>query len=276
MRFRNLVHASGRMLCRVLLHPRCRTFAPSVWTYQQLYLLGKRLTEHSEVATLRSLTAPGMIIADVGANIGFYTLQMAAWVGPAGRILAFEPDPLNARLLRTRANAARAANVEVHQLALGDRRGKARLYCSAYNRADNRLGQRHQEPHVEACDVEVRTLDDVLDDRGLTGVHAMKIDVQGHEAQVLRGAQKTMIAGVRWLWLEFSPDHLRGSGSDPERFLEALTALGMDLFEVTEQGDLRPLTDYSEHIRKLGSGYGDVVLIRRPSQSMSDGETQRE
>src|SRR5687768_2304569 len=102
MPFRDLVHAGGRILSRALLHPNWRDRAPNAWIYQRLYLFGNRLTEAREVATLRSLTTPGMIIADVGANIGFYTLQMAAWVGPAGRILAFEPDPFNVRLLRAR------------------------------------------------------------------------------------------------------------------------------------------------------------------------------
>jgi FkbM family methyltransferase len=271
MAFRDLVHAGGRILSRALLHPNWRDRAPNAWIYQRLYLFGKRLTEAREVATLRSLTTPGMIIADVGANIGFYTLQMAAWVGPAGRILAFEPDPFNVRLLRARAEAAQPANVDVYPLALGEAAGTATLYSSAYNRADNRIGQRHQEPHVEACEVAIRTLDDVLAERGLAAIDALKIDVQGHEAQVLRGAQQALGAGVRWIWLEFSPDHLRGSGSDPERFLAGLAGLGMDLFEVTERAELKPLADYRAHTRKLGSGYGDVVLIRKDAGRLSGG-----
>jgi FkbM family methyltransferase len=172
------------------------------------------------------------------------------------------------RLLRARAEAARPANVDVYPLALGEAAGTATLYSSAYNRADNRIGQRHQEPHVEACEVAIRTLDDVLAERGLT-IDALKIDVQGHEAQVLRGARQALGAGVRWVWLEFSPDHLRGSGSDPERFLAGLAGLGMDLFEVTERAELKPLADYRGHTRKLGSGYGDVVLIRKDAGRVS-------
>ena len=263
MGLRDLVHAAGRILTRGLLHPRWRDRGPTAWTYVQLYLLGKRLTERRELSTLRDLIQPGMVIADVGANVGFYTLEMAACVGAGGRILAFEPDPFNFRLLQKRATNAPLGNADVYQVALGDASGRALLYCSAYNRADNRLSRSHTEPHVEACEVSVQTLDEFLRTRGTPAIDALKIDVQGNEAQVLRGARQTLNAGVRWMWVEFSPDHLRGSGSDPEQFLESLAGLGMEMFEVNDKGDLEPVTNYREHTRKIGSSYGDVVVMSK-------------
>jgi FkbM family methyltransferase len=263
MTLRDSVHKAGRVVTRALLNPRWRDRAPVSWTYLQLYLFGKRLTERRELSRLRSLIVPGMVIADVGANAGFYTLEMAARVGPTGRVLAFEPDPFNFHLLQRRARRAPTANIEAFQVALGDETGRAVLYCSAYNRADNRLSPTHAERHVETCDVQVRRLDEFLAARGGPTIDALKIDVQGSEPQVLRGVRETLNAGVRWMWIEFSPEHLRGSGSDPERFLESLGGLGMDVFEVNDQGDLAPVTDYREHTRKMGSSYGDLVLMRR-------------
>jgi FkbM family methyltransferase len=261
MTFRDSVQAVGRVLTRVLLHPRWRHLAPVANIYVALYLAGKRVTEKRELALLQTLVEPGMTIADIGANVGFYAMQMAEWVGAGGRVLAFEPDPFTFELLRQRASAAAPANIEVRQFALGETRGAATLYCSAYNRADNRIGQRHDEPHVESVQIEMRALDEYLAERGLPAVDAMKIDVQGLEAQVLRGAQQT-IARARWIWLEFSPGHLHGAGTDPEAFLESLEMLGMKIFEVTEQGTLEPLADYRAHARRIGSSYGDLVLMR--------------
>jgi FkbM family methyltransferase len=261
MTFRDSVHAAGRVLTRALLHPRWRHLAPVANSYLALYLAGKRLTEKRELALLQTLIEPGMTIADIGANVGFYAVQMGQWVGASGRVLAFEPDPFTFELLRRRTAAAAPANIEVQQFALGEARGRATLYCSAYNRADNRIGQRHDESNVEAIEIEVRTLDDYLADRGLEAVDAMKIDVQGLEAHVLRGAGQT-IPRVRWIWLEFSPDHLRGAGTEPEGFLAKLGALGMKLYEVTEHGTLEPLTDYRAHAKKIGSSYSDLVLMR--------------
>lgn len=233
--------------------------------YCRLYLIGKRLTDRRELSTLRSLIRPGMVIADIGANVGFYALEMARSVGPQGRILAFEPDPLTFRLLRERIIQGGVENVETHQIALGDTSGRAPLYCSAYNRSDNRLSPSHTESHVEVCEVDVRRLDEFVSTRDLQ-IDGLKIDVQGNEERVLRGAEATLRRGVRWIWLEFSPVHLRGSGSDPQRFLESLGRLGMDLFEVQDQGNLEPLTNFLAHTNKVGSGYGDLVLMRRGSE----------
>ena len=235
-------------------------------TYYRLYLIGKRLTDRRELLTLRSLIQPGMVIADIGANVGFYTLDMAKRVGPHGCVLAFEPDPLTFGLLRQRVTRSLLPNIETYQVALGDRSGRATLYCSAYNRADNRLSPSHTESHVEACEVDVRRLDEFLSERAIH-VDALKIDVQGNEEQVLHGAAATLRRGVRWIWLEFSPVHLRGSGADPARFLESLGRLGMDVFEVKDRGNLEPLTDFVAHTNKVGSSYGDLVLIRRMSEA---------
>jgi len=261
MSFREWIQGGGRIMTRALLHPRWRNRASISWTYSRLYLFGKSLTEVHEVSTLRSLIRPGMVIVDVGANIGFYTLQMASWVGPSGKILAFEPDPFTFGLLERRVRASRLANIDVHQLALGDRTGRATLYSSAYNRADNRLAASHVEPHVEASDVQVQRLDEFLSAHGSPRIDAFKIDVQGSEAQVLRGAQDTLGRGVQWIWAEFSPNHLRGAGSAPDEFLEILASAGRSVFEVTEHGSLEAVVDFHTHAEKIGSSYGDLVAM---------------
>jgi hypothetical protein len=61
--------------------------------------------------------------------------------------------------------------------------------------------------------------------------------------------------------------HIRGSGSNPERFFETLNRLGMDLFEVKHQGELEPLTNIVAHTNKIGSSYGDLVLMQRTSEA---------
>src|SRR4051812_43052867 len=100
MTLRGWVHATGRILTRALLSPRWRDRRAIAWSYLQLYLMGKRITERHELSAIRRLVTPGMIVADIGANVGFYTLQMASCVGPTGRIFAFEPDPFCFGLLR--------------------------------------------------------------------------------------------------------------------------------------------------------------------------------
>jgi FkbM family methyltransferase len=264
---RHSVQTIGRWVTRMLLHPRWRTLPWVSSTYARLYLLGKAITERHEVSRLETLVTPGMTIIDVGANVGFYTLKMAAAAGDAGRVLAFEPDPFNFVLLKDRISRSHIRNVEPFQAALGDRAGRAVLYSSAYNRADNRLSASHDEAHVEASEIDLTTLDDVLKARGITSVNGMKVDVQGHELHVIRGARRTLQQGLQWIWIEFSPDHLRASGTDPDDFLATLGGLGMDVFELTDEGALRTIDNYQEHTRRIGSGYGDLLLLARPGSA---------
>jgi FkbM family methyltransferase len=261
MTLRDAVHAAGRVLTRALLHPRVRHYQLFASAYVQLYVFGKRLTERRELATLGTLIVPGMVIADVGANAGFYTLEMASRVGPTGRILAFEPDAYTFGLLRARVNLAGLSNVDTFPIALGDTAGQATLYCSAYNRADNRLHPSHDEAHVEVSQVEVCRLDDLVQARGTRAIDALKIDVQGAEEHVLRGARAVLANGLRWIWIEFSPSHLQPAGTDPLQFLARLQSLRMQILEVKNDGVLQPLSDFRDYIGRLGRGYGDLLLL---------------
>jgi FkbM family methyltransferase len=279
MMVRKFVHAAGRLLNRGLPHPRWRDRPPIAWTYVRLYLLGKRLTERHEISVLRALVEPCMVIADIGANLGFYTLEMAAGVGRAGRILAFEPDPFNFNQLQARASKAAFANVDAYQVALGDSSRRATLYCSAYNRADNRLSRSRAEKYVESREVQVKRLDDFLAATPHTTIDALTIDVQGAEADVLRGAEQTLKGRIRLIWIEFSPDHLRGAGQDPESFLKRLHGAGLDMYRPNERGALERLTDLREYAKKMAAGYGDLVLMAgdwpKPSSRTNESTAAR-
>jgi FkbM family methyltransferase len=101
-------------------------------------------------------------------------------------------DPFSFCVLQERARKSSHGNIETYHMALGDIGGKATLYCSAYNRADNRLHASHDEPRAERHLVDICPLDAFLAKRGTERVDALKIDVQGAETAVLRGAEATL------------------------------------------------------------------------------------
>lgn len=138
---------------------------------------------------------PGLVMVDVGAHHGAHALTVAfelAARGLSGRVEAFEPDPGNCALLRD--NVARnelSALVTVHQAAVTDREGEeVLLVCAADNSSNTLLADRSQSlaPDQEVVPVPVRsvTLDGVLGDA--PRIDLIKIDVQGAEPRVLRGA----------------------------------------------------------------------------------------
>jgi FkbM family methyltransferase len=153
-----------------------------------------RQFEPHEVAFVRGLLRSGQIVCDIGANVGYYTVQMARWVGPTGHIYAFEPDARN--LARLRANLALndLHNVTVMPCALSDRAGTATLTV-ARDGALTTLGTdtgAELEPVISQQTVTTRTLDSALASACVAQVDFVKLDVQGAERLVLAGARRTL------------------------------------------------------------------------------------
>lgn len=130
---------------------------------------------------LRRLVVPGWTVWDVGASIGFFTLGLARLVGPDGLVVAFEPDTGVARRLRRHLAMNSLDNVQVQEVAAWSRAG--RLVFGI--RPDDR-GRVHARVGDGSGEVECVALDDVLP--GGPAPQLVKIDVEGAEVEVLRGA----------------------------------------------------------------------------------------
>lgn len=134
----------------------------------------------------RGMIEPGMIVADVGAYIGLYTCMAAAIVGDSGKVLAFEPDPNNHEQLLNNVKLNEYKNVTIVQCALSDAQGKANLYIKHHGTVSSLAGT------GKSVNVGLDTLDRVLDRLGTKKVDLIKIDVEGYELPVLRGAENTI------------------------------------------------------------------------------------
>ncbi len=127
----------------------------------------------------------GQVVYDVGANVGFYSLLAACCVGSSGRVFAFEPVPENLVYLRRHVALNALAQVMVHPFAVSDAAVSLR-----FTRGENR-----STGHLTIDgDLEVRgiTLDDFVFSGGNPPPHIIKIDVEGAELAVLRGAQRVL------------------------------------------------------------------------------------
>jgi FkbM family methyltransferase len=154
---------------------------------QGLYELG--VTE-----TLWRLTECGDLAIDAGANIGYMASILGVRVGPNGRVICFEPNPEVFRSLRENVENwrkdGRCGAFDLHQAALGKEPGKALLHMNDWfltNRGTAWISDQVESgKELRHIEVPVRNLDEVLDETATIGV--MKMDVQGQELNVLRGA----------------------------------------------------------------------------------------
>jgi FkbM family methyltransferase len=160
------------------------------------------------------------LVVDGGANLGWYTV-VAGLLG--AHVLAFEPMPANAHLLRTNVDRNElAATTDIFAVALGSQPGRAALHLSATNQGDHRLhAEESHDPtkRKATIDVAVETLDAVLLGRR---PDLMKFDTQGSEAAILMGATTAWGPGrgdETTLLTEFWPYGLTRCGSSAEQLL---------------------------------------------------------
>jgi FkbM family methyltransferase len=193
---------------------------------------------------------------DVGANIGQNSLLMAAKVGPSGRVFAFEPHPEIFLELKTNHDSSRnphAAAAVLENVALGNMTGECNLEEGeqfSHNRGSASLNTQLSEG--KGINVKVRQLDEFLDKVNLVGV--CKIDVEGHELDVLQGAEKTLKRrGIRDLIFE----DFKSKPSPVTVFLERH---GYSLFALNETWLKPRLAPFAAHRHPPGLAFSSNYL----------------
>lgn len=149
--------------------------------------------ESEKQRTLRRLVRPGMQVLDLGANVGFYTLAFSRLVGPTGQVWAFEPASENLRYLRSHVELNALANVTVVAAAVGSVTGFSMFDPGPASS----MGKLHRRGSVR---VRVVTLDQLIAAREIATPDVIKVDIEGGEAEMLRGAKRLLESGhTTWL-----------------------------------------------------------------------------
>ncbi len=169
---------------------------------------------------LNSRLMPGAVLLDVGAHIGYFSMKGAAKVGPKGRVVSFEPNPETLVQLRSNVDASHVESiVTVEPIAATDHDQQLTLYAArGINTGASSLSKDNAgvfDEHPQGYPVRGRPIDDVVSELGLTRVDAIKIDVEGAEVSVLRGALKTLTKYHPKVVIEVDERQLAGFGTKP-------------------------------------------------------------
>lgn len=202
--------------------------------------------EYDELSYLRRHLEPGMWAIDVGAHVGFSALAMAREVGPSGRVIALEPEPLNFELLcRNIARNCGSVVVPIHA-AGGEKTGSCVLHRSPHNSGDHRI-TRHPLA-VGSTEVPMVALDDLLPPSH--PVHLVMTDAQGYDHRVLEGMTKTLRRWKPRVVCEFWPVGMLEANSDPDGVLEWYRSLDyrLELLDGTDvtASDAAGLLEHSD------------------------------
>jgi len=157
-----------------------------------------------EFALFEYLCGAGDVVVEVGANIGAHTLGLARHVGPGGRVIAIEPQPVIFQTLCGNMAINSITNVDCLNLALSDATGHVIVPIVDYGGQGNFGGiSVHFAPDVAAKvpghKIEARRLDDIFD---YPRLKLLKVDVEGMEEAVLRGAEETIAKHRPILYVE--------------------------------------------------------------------------
>jgi FkbM family methyltransferase len=202
--------------------------------------------EGIETAFVRRQVTKGMAVLDVGANLGWFTAHLALLVGAEGRVDAFEPRSDLIDLLTKTMAENRLANVTTHNFALGSQNSDGQVIWSV---DDANPGGTHLVPSdFSASDiisqrVAVRTLDSCISHR----IDFVKIDVEGSELLVFKGAERILAKDRPLILVEINPANLmRTLSVSATEFGSFVEKLGYCLNEIASDGSCRRVIQSAE------------------------------
>ena len=216
---------------------------------------------------------PGAIAIDVGANVGWHTLLMAARAGSTGRVYAFEPNDSTRRRLVSAVEANDLTHVTVDGRGVADRVGTSGFQAplaghvwdgtgrlTAEPAQDRREGREREEgqerPERQTTAIECTTLDAFVAERHIDRLAFVKIDVEGWELSVLRGARHVLSALRPVVVFEFDPAYVSRSGGAADDVTRCWSDADYELFALDPR---RP----PALVARLGDRGGNFLALPR-------------
>lgn len=179
-------------------------------TYINMISIGMLKKKYPEIFHLKQLVQPGDICIDIGANLGYYSTQMAKNCGIKGKVIAFEPIPPFAYVFRK--NTRKYAQIQLQQIALGETTGTVKMGIpmkdGVIRHGLTKVMDEEQEKSTEtAANFEVQMVpgDEVIAHHYLTEkIKFIKCDVEGYEQFVIPSFEKTISQSMPIIQIELT------------------------------------------------------------------------
>jgi len=204
-------------------------------TGQEICRLG--YTEGPSLDIMTAIVKPGDTFFDLGAHVGHFTVVASRLVGAGGMVHSFEPDAETCRWLEGNVKVNSLANVTVNQAAVCDKVGYQDFELRTIDMmAANSLAKPNSS---SGRFIRVRTtsIDEYCAEGSIKRIDFLKIDVEGAEIDVLRGARAALSGEVKpKIHIEFHPKTQEAFGRSLPELAETLLACGYQLLRITDEG----------------------------------------
>lgn len=236
-----------------------------------------------------SIVKEGHHVLDVGANCGVHALNFSKLVGKHGKVWAIDPVHYNVRKLRLNGALNGARNLSIKHCALGATKGKMLMNIAkedsfftgnsslALNEKMEKLQQLNSLENVE---VDVDTLDSFVEENSIKKLDFVKIDVEGFEIEVLKGARSVLELLKPVVVMEYSQKRLRHLNIDECAFSQLLTSR-YDCYEIMGNTDREAEFALSPYKFNREMSFGNLLCVPKDlymisSLNLADGSEEIE
>jgi FkbM family methyltransferase len=204
---------------------------------------------NSEFLLQEILLKPGNTFLDVGANYGMFTLFATQLVGSEGRVIAIEPQPRLAEALRQSKSQNDLKQVTILEMALSNQSGQEEFAVPSHSSGIGSLFQEHasSSSKITKINVNVKTLDQVVEEMQFLKIDLIKVDVEGAELLVFQGGNSLLREQSPFIWFEVNPGAQNIASITVDEILDFLKKLGYcKFYEVSNlvQGNYMEPTEF--------------------------------
>jgi FkbM family methyltransferase len=205
---------------------------------RQLLLHGN--WEHEIWEQMASNLPKDGVFVDVGAHIGYYTLKAAHKVGDKGTVISVEPNPETLKKLNANIDASKASGiVKVQPVAASDKEAQLEFFASPRaNTGESSLSRKNAAQAgegVNSYQVRARPLDDIIQEAGVQRLDVLKVDVEGADFMVLKGAERTLNRFHPKVYVETVNKQLKEMGSSVAELKAWMVAQGYKVNQLTPE-----------------------------------------
>lgn len=221
--------------------------------------------EFRESRFLKRLLQPGMVFLDVGANVGYYSLLAATRIAPGGAVHAFEPVAAQHAALCANLRLNHLEHVTVNRLIVSETRGTMEIHIGDHDNSGVASVGIAGSGNSKTETVDAISLDDYIREQRLPKVDVVKIDVEGHEPNVLRGALVLLRTFRPMLLLEVKDRLLRQTGSSAAQVYDLLAREGYTPYAAGTDGHPHRVAPATDGNLIIFSPTNELVFSAAPS-----------